>query len=66
LFIHVAFANLAFAAFVASFGLAIAYIVRKRSANGTWARRLAKLPAQEVLSELTTRFVLAGFLFWAR
>ncbi|MCE5204141.1 MAG: cytochrome c biogenesis protein CcsA [Actinomycetia bacterium] len=64
LFIHVAFANLAFAAFVASFGLAIAYIVRKRSANGTWARRLAKLPAQEVLSELTTRFVLAGFLFW--
>lgn len=64
LFIHVAFANLAFAAFVASFGLAIAYVIRARSASGTWAERLKRLPAQDVVSELTTRFVLAGFLFW--
>ena len=64
LFIHVAFANLAFAAFVASFGLAVAYIIRERSQGGTWAKRLERLPAQEVLEDLTTRFVLAGFLFW--
>ena len=65
LFIHVAFANLAFAAFVASFGLAVAYVVRSHSAGGKWAKRLDRLPAQDVVGDLTTRFVLAGFLFWA-
>jgi cytochrome c-type biogenesis protein CcsB len=64
LFIHVAFANLAFAAFVASFGLAVAYLIRERSAEGKWAKRLERLPAQHVVSDLMTRFVLAGFLFW--
>ncbi len=64
LFIHVTFANLAFAAFVISFGLAIAYVVRQRSSGGKWAQRLSKLPAQEVVDDLTSRFVLAGFLFW--
>lgn len=64
LFIHVAFANLAFAAFVASFGLGVAYVLRKRSTSGKWTQRLQKLPAQDVVDELTTRFVLAGFLFW--
>ena len=64
LFIHVAFANLAFAAFVASFGLAVAYVIRMRSATGKWAKRLERLPAQGVVEDLTTRFVLAGFLFW--
>lgn len=64
LFIHVAFANLAFAAFAISFGLAIAYVVRHRSAGGKWAQRFSKLPAQEVVDDLTSRFVLAGFLFW--
>ncbi len=65
LFIHVVFASLAFAAFVISFGLAIAYVIRERSAGGAWAKRLEKLPVQEVMSDLTTRYVLAGFLFWA-
>lgn len=64
LFIHVVFANLAFASFVASFGLAVAYMLRERSRSGKWAKRLEKLPAQDVVSELMTRFVLAGFLFW--
>jgi cytochrome c-type biogenesis protein CcsB len=64
LFIHVAFANLAFAAFVASFGLAVAYVLRERSVSGNWAKRLARLPVQEVVNDLMTRFVLAGFLFW--
>jgi cytochrome c-type biogenesis protein CcsB len=64
LFVHVTFANLAFAAFVISFGLAIAYVVRQHSAGGKWAQRLSRLPAQEVVDDLTSRFVLAGFLFW--
>jgi cytochrome c-type biogenesis protein CcsB len=64
LFIHVAFANLSFAAFAASFGLAIAFVVRERSAGGTWAQRFSKLPPQEVLEGSISRFVLAGFLLW--
>jgi len=64
LFIHVAFANLAFAAFVVSFGCAVVWVIRDRSADGTWAKRFAKLPAQDVLENLTVRFVLVGFLFW--
>lgn len=65
LFIHVAFANLSFAAFAASFGLAIVYIVRARSRTGVWAKRFERLPSQQAVDELTARFVLAGFLLWA-
>jgi cytochrome c-type biogenesis protein CcsB len=64
LFVHVAFANLAFAAFAASFGFAIIYVIRERSDGGPWSVRLAKLPPQEVVDDLTSRFVLAGFLLW--
>jgi cytochrome c-type biogenesis protein CcsB len=64
LFVHVAFANLAFAALVASFGLAVVYVIRERSKTGVWAKHLAKLPDQEVVDDLTARFVLAGFLLW--
>jgi len=62
--IHVIFANLAFGAFVISFGLAIAYIVRERSSSGAWAKRFEKLPAQDALENLTVRYVLVGFFFW--
>ncbi len=62
--LHVAFANLAFGAFVISFGLAIAYVVRERSKTGEWARRFEKLPAQDALENLTVRYVLVGFFFW--
>ncbi|MBE3076609.1 MAG: cytochrome c biogenesis protein CcsA [Actinobacteria bacterium] len=65
LYVHVTFANLAFGAFVLSFGCAIVYVVRVRSATGKWAKRFEKLPAQDVLENLTVRFVLVGFLFWA-
>lgn len=65
LFVHVTFANLAFGAFALSFGCAIVYVVRVRSAKGKWAKRFEKLPAQDVLENLTVRFVLVGFLFWA-
>jgi cytochrome c-type biogenesis protein CcsB len=64
LFIHVAFANLAFGAFAVSFGCAVVWVVRNRSTSGKWARRFEKLPAQDVLENLTVRFVLVGFLFW--
>jgi cytochrome c-type biogenesis protein CcsB len=64
LFIHVAFANLAFAAFVASFGLAVVYVIRQHSGDGKWAKRLEMLPPQDVVEDLAARFVLAGFLLW--
>lgn len=63
LFIHVAFANLSFAAFAASFGFAIVYVIRERS-KGPWVERLSKLPAQPVIEDMQVRFVLAGFLLW--
>jgi cytochrome c-type biogenesis protein CcsB len=65
LFIHVAFANLSFAAFAASFGLGIVYVIRARSRTGVWAKRLDRLPSQQKVDELTARFVLTGFLLWA-
>lgn len=65
LFIHVAFANLAFAAFAASFGFAIIYLLRARSSDGKWAQRLEKMPAQQVVENSIGRFALAGFLLWA-
>ena len=64
LIVHVMFANLAFGAFAVSFGGAIAYVLRDRSKSGKWVERLAKLPAQDVLENVTVRFVLVGFLFW--
>lgn len=65
LFVHVTFANLAFGAFALSFGCAIVFVVRVRSAAGKWAKRFEKMPPQEVLENLTVQFVLVGFLFWA-
>ncbi len=64
LFVHVAFANLAFGAFAVSFGCAIVYVMRDHSATGIWAKRFERLPAQEVLENSTVRFVLLGFFFW--
>lgn len=65
LFVHVTFANLAFGAFALSFGGAIVYLVRQRSTTGKWADRFKKLPVQDVLENLTVRFILVGFFFWA-
>jgi len=62
--IHVIFANMSFAAFAASFGLAVAYVLRERSTEGKWAERLKALPRQERVEDLAVRFVLAGFLLW--
>lgn len=64
LFVHVAFANLAFGAFALSFGCAVVYVMREYSTGGTRARRFERLPAQDVLENSTVRFVLLGFFFW--
>lgn len=64
LVVHVLFSNLAFASFVGSFALAIAYVARVRSVRGPWARHLAKLPAQEIIDDLSARLAIVGFLFW--
>ena len=64
LFLHVAFANMAFAAFAASFGFAVVYLLRDGSRDGKWARRLAKMPTQGVVDHYVARFALAGFLLW--
>lgn len=63
LVIHVIFANMAFAAFVASFGLSIAYILREKTGS-VWIDRLKALPDQLRVEDLSVRFVLAGFLLW--
>jgi cytochrome c-type biogenesis protein CcsB len=62
--VHVIFSDLAFGAFVVSFGLAVVYVVRERSAGGPWAERFRRLPAQDVIDHASSRFVLAGFVFW--
>ena len=64
LLVHITFANLAFGAFVVSFGLAIAYVIRERAADRAWGRSLDKLPSQEIVDHLSSRFVFAGFIFW--
>ncbi|MHB1342552.1 MAG: cytochrome c biogenesis protein CcsA [Coriobacteriia bacterium] len=64
LFIHVAFANLAFAAFAGSFGFAVIYLLRERSKAGVWTRRLEKMPKQSAIENSMSRFALAGFLLW--
>ena len=64
LFIHVIFSDLAFGCFVLSYGLAVAYVIRARSADGPWARRLSRLPDQDTVDRLSGRFVVAAFLFW--
>jgi len=63
LIIHVAFAKLAVGTFVASFALAVIYLLRERSA-GVWQHRLQRLPEQNVVDDLSYRFALSGFLFW--
>ncbi len=63
LVIHVIFANMAFAAFVASFGLSVAYVLRSKPGS-VWVDRLKALPNQLRVEDLSVRFVLAGFLLW--
>lgn len=60
--IHVAFAKLTYASFIAAFAIALIYLVRAR-AKGGFGEMLAKLPSQEILDELAYRFISIGFIF---
>lgn len=64
LIIHVLFANLAYGAYVAGFALAVGFLMRDTGRDGgRFERLLAKLPSQEVVDDLTYRFVGVGFIF---
>jgi len=61
--VHVTFAKLSYAAFIASFALALVYLIRDRTSTGRFADVLAKLPAQSVVDDLSYRFIAVGFIF---
>ncbi|MDP2181184.1 MAG: c-type cytochrome biogenesis protein CcsB [Actinomycetota bacterium] len=61
--IHVAFAKLSYAAFIAGFVLGIVYLLRERGYGERMADVLAKLPSQAVVDDLEFRFVAVGFIF---
>lgn len=61
--VHVAFANLAYGAYAAAFVLASGYLLREYGRGRRWQDLLDKLPAQDVIDDLTFRFVGAGFIF---
>lgn len=61
--VHVTFAKLSYAAFIASFALALVFLVRGRSTAGRFADVLAKMPAQSVIDDLSYRFIAVGFIF---
>lgn len=65
LVIHIAFAYCAFGCIAGSFGLAGVYLLRARLPHWRPPGLLANLPDQEVLDDLTFRFVGAGFVFLA-
>jgi cytochrome c-type biogenesis protein CcsB len=61
--IHVTFAKLSYSWFIASFALALVYLVRDRGVKGRWEAILSKLPSQETIDDLIFKCVGAGFLF---
>lgn len=61
--IHVTLAKLSYAAFISSFAVAVAYLVRERGVGGALAEVLEKLPSQEVLDDLAFRLISVGFVF---
>lgn len=63
LLIHIAFAQLGFAFYVASFVLAVAYLLRESKHADRFRSLLDRLPAQEVLDSLMFRLVGIGFVF---
>lgn len=65
LVIHIAFAYCAFGCLVAAFGIAGVYLLRARLPQWEPPKALAGLPDQDVLDDLSYRFVGAGFVFLA-
>ncbi|MBN1193458.1 MAG: cytochrome c biogenesis protein CcsA [Coriobacteriia bacterium] len=63
LVIHVIFTNLAHICFIVAFALAVAYLFRSRPGVGRMRAALDKLPAQEVVDDLSYRFAAVGLVF---
>ncbi len=61
LVVHVAFAKLTYGAFIAAMVLGVVYLFRSRM-QGPVAALLAKLPGDDIVDDLTFRFVAAGFI----
>ncbi|NTU72057.1 MAG: c-type cytochrome biogenesis protein CcsB [Coriobacteriia bacterium] len=60
--IHVTFAKLSYASFIAAFAISLAFLLRERqkaSEDGI----LSRLPSQSVLDDLSYRFIGVGFIF---
>jgi cytochrome c-type biogenesis protein CcsB len=65
LVIHIAFAMLAYAAFLASFALASVYLLRERRGRSGGSRLddvLGRFPSQEDVDDLQFRFAAVGFV----
>jgi cytochrome c-type biogenesis protein CcsB len=61
--IHITFAKLAYSAFIASFALALLYLMREKWSHGGLADMLSKLPRQEIIDDLSFKLIGAGFIF---
>jgi cytochrome c-type biogenesis protein CcsB len=61
--IHITFAKLSYSAFIASFALALLYLMREKWSEGRLAELLSKLPRQEVVDDLSFKLIGAGFIF---
>jgi len=60
--IHVTFAKLSYASFIAAFAIGVVYLVRARREVGQDSL-LSRLPDQVTLDDLSFRFVGVGFIF---
>jgi cytochrome c-type biogenesis protein CcsB len=63
LVIHITFAKLSYGSFIMSFALALVYLMRDRWSTGRLGPVLAKLPAQEIVDDLSFKFVAVGLIF---
>jgi len=61
--IHITFAKLSYAAFIAAFALSLLYLMREKWAEGRMADLLSKLPRQDVVDDLSFKLIGAGFIF---
>ncbi len=61
--VHVTFAKLAYSSFIAATGLAVLYLMREKLESGRFGDVFAKLPRQEIVDDLSFRFIGVGFIF---
>ncbi len=66
LVLHVGFAKLTYGAFIVSFALALVFLIREHSTElPRWARFLEKMPSQQVIDDLSFKFIAVGFILLA-